>query len=303
MMVVGVGLLVAVVAWSDADLTRQLAGAAQQPELIYLPPTRVLRVASLGFEHALSDILWFRTISYFGRHYRSDHVYPWLARMCQAVTNLDPSAEHVYRFGGLILPWEAGHIDEGIALLEKGVRNLPNSWNLRFTLGFSYYFFKDDLQSASSTLRAAALLPGAPEYVGRLAALMYAAHEGPQRAIDFLAEMDRSAISDDMHGIIRQRIRELQLSRDIDELESAVQQYVARVGRQPTKLTELVDAGILSSIPREPFGGDYVLTEGTGRIQSSLGHKPWRLTSSKAREELLQRQPPKNNDASDSRAD
>lgn len=301
--VAGIALLVLAVGWTDATLSRQLARAAPAPELIYLPPTPVLRAASLGFEHALADVLWFRTISYFGRHYRSDRVYPWLAGMCQAVTDLDPSAEHVYRFGGLILPWEAEHIDEGIALLEKGVRNLPDSWDLRYILGFSYYFFKNDLEAASRTLRAAAMLRGAPEFLSQLAALVYAAHEGPQRAIDFLAEIDRSSVNGEMRGIIRQRIRELQLSTDIDQLESAVQEYAARFHRLPVKLEELVVAGVLASIPREPFGGDYVLVEGSGDVQSSLGRKPWRLGSSKTRQTLLQRRHFEDNDEPDSRAD
>ena len=62
---------------------------------------------ALGWRNALADVLWFRTISYFGAHYRSDHTYPWLASMCDLVTDLDPRAEHVYRFAGVILPWEA----------------------------------------------------------------------------------------------------------------------------------------------------------------------------------------------------
>src|SRR5574341_54019 len=121
---------------SDDRLSRHLTELTPHDEFIYLPPTRFLRAVALGYEHALADVLWFRTINYFGRHYRSDGVYPWLASMCDAVTDLDPQAEHVYRFGGVILPWEARRIEDGLALLEKGTRNLPHSWRLRYMVGF-----------------------------------------------------------------------------------------------------------------------------------------------------------------------
>jgi len=144
--------------WLSTALDRDLSARTDVAELVYLPPTRFLRAVSLGYEEALANVLWFRTISYFGGHYQSDRIYPWLAAMCNAVTDLDPRAEHVYRFGGVILPWEADRIDDGIALLEKGVHNMPDSWQLQYMLGFSYYFFSDDLSAASRALRTASLL-------------------------------------------------------------------------------------------------------------------------------------------------
>jgi len=288
--VVGASLLVMAVLWSDGMLQLQLAAVGEPVELIYLPPTPFLRAVSLGYEHALADVLWFRTISYFGRHYRNDRLYPWLASMCDAVTDLDPSAEHVYRFGGLILPWEAAFVDDGIALLKKGTRNLPQSWELRYMLGFSYYFFRDDIEAASRTLRDASLLRGAPEFVSRLAALVYAAHEGPNRAIGFLAELERSGMSEEMRGVIHQRMRELALARDIDQLEAAVKGFERRFARFPADVHELVSMGLLTSVPPEPFGGQYVIDARTGQVRSSLGKKPWRLGSSRTREELLKRQ-------------
>lgn len=297
-----VGVLGLTAVSTDAALQGKLEAAGETAELIYLPPTRFLRAMSLGYEHALADVLWFRTISYFGHHYRSDRLYPWLARMCDTVTDLDPSAVHVYRFGGLLLPWEADLIDDGIALLEKGSRNLPDSWELKYMLGFTYYFFKADLAAATQSLRTASLIPGAPEYVAHLAALVSAAHEGPSRAIDFLAELDATETSEEMHGIIRQRIQELSMTRDIDALEAAVKAFGAQFQRAPADLQELVSVGLLASIPREPFGDRYVL-DASGAVRSSGGHKPRRLSSSLTREALLKRQHPEDDHGTHAGAD
>ena len=148
-----VGLLGLVVAGSSARL-QQAAPASGPAEVVYLPDARLLRPLVLGYDNVLADLLWFRTISYFGGHFETDRSYPWLARMCDLVTDLDPRAEHVYRFAGLILPWEANEVDEGIRLLEKGVRNLPDAWELHYYLGMTRYFFKDDPDARRATTSA-----------------------------------------------------------------------------------------------------------------------------------------------------
>jgi hypothetical protein len=282
-----VALLAGATVWSSAALDRELISGAEFAELIYLPPTGFLRAVSLGYEQALADVLWFRTISYFGRHYQGDRVYPWLASMCDGVTDLDPHAEHVYQFGGIILPWEADRIDDGIALLEKGTRNMPDSWQLHYMLGFSYYFFRDDLDGASRLLHRASFLPGAPEFVSRLAASVDAAHRGPSRAVDFLLELEQRDVHGEMRAVIRERIGELSLSADIDSLEAAAQSFRARTGRRPVELDELVTSGIIARIPEEPFGGRYVLDRVSGRVVSSSGHRPWHLGRSQLRNAFL----------------
>ena len=135
---------------------------------------------SLGWHNVLADVLWFRTISYFGEHYRSDRTYPWLAQMCDLVTDLDPRAEHVYRFAGVILPWEADQVEAGIRLLEKGVRQFPDSWLLHYYLGFNYYFFKNDFDARSRTCAAALALPGAHPNVGAAGRHARAQQYGPE---------------------------------------------------------------------------------------------------------------------------
>jgi len=282
-----IAFLLAVVAWSTSLVEHRLGSGEETAELIYLPPTSFLKAISLGYEQPLANVLWFRTISYFGRHYQSDRIYPWLASMCNVVTDLDPRAEHVYRFCGVILPWEADHVEDGITLLEKGVRQMPDSWQLQYMLGFSYYFFRNDLAAASDTLRKATLATGAPAFVSSLASIVDAAHRGPRSAIDFLTELERRDGNDEMRAVIRQRIRELSLAADIESLEGAVATFQRRVGRPPIDLRELLASGTVSIIPEEPFGGRYEFDPVAGRVVSTSNHKPPRLGSSQLREAFL----------------
>src|SRR5215510_12440046 len=66
------------------------AGVPTAKEFVYVPDAHLLRPMALGYNNVLADLLWFRTISYFGEHYRGNRQYPWLARMCDLVTDLDP---------------------------------------------------------------------------------------------------------------------------------------------------------------------------------------------------------------------
>src|SRR5438067_1777722 len=164
-------------------------------EFVYVPDANLLRPMALGYNNVLADLLWFRAISYFGEHYQGNREYPWLARMCDLVTDLDPRAEHVYRFAGLILPWAAHRTDDGIRMLSKGVTNLPRSWVLRYHLGMTYYFFKHDAAHAAEYLGQAARLPGASPLVARLAVLLRARQQGAATTLEFLHQMREESTS------------------------------------------------------------------------------------------------------------
>ena len=274
-------------------LAHERAHLGEAEELIYAPPARFLDLVSLGYRHALASVLWFRTIDYFGRHYRSDRVYPWLAEMCERVTDLDPRAEHVYRFGGLILPWEANQIDAGIALLEKGARNLPDSWQMHYLLGFSYYFFRDDLEHASQSLRAALATPDAPPFLAGLLTVIEAAHRGPDEALQFLQAAYASAQLPEMREMLRQQMDELRFARDLGQLQRLVDTYRQQTGRLPADWGELVALGWLRGRPIDPFGDPYVIDPVSGRVGSQSGRQPKKLGSSQMREAILRGSPPR----------
>lgn len=260
---------------------------AARGEIVYLPEARHLRPFGLGYDNVLADILWFRTISYFGKHYRSDRAYPWLEAMCRVVTDLDPRAEYVYRFCGMILPWEAGDAAAGMAILRKGARNLPQSWLLRYWLGFYEYFFRDDLDAATEHLRRAAEIPGAPPQVAALLAVLLKERYGPRSAVRFLEEMASGTTDPRLRDILDRQKRRAILAEHLDELQKAVAEYRRRFGRFPSKVEDVVSAGILSAVPREPFGGQYAIDPVSGAVTTTSGMKPLRVHESKTRKEIL----------------
>jgi tetratricopeptide (TPR) repeat protein len=277
------------VAVGELNRHRQAAGEARSP--VYLPQAKYLRPMSLGYENVLADILWFRAISYFGKHYRQDRTYPWLAHMCDLVTDLDPKARHVYQFAGVILPWEANQAEAGIRMLEKGVRVFPESWILRYHLGFNYYFFENDYDKAIENLKIAAQLPGVHPTVAELVAVLAQHRYGPETTLKFLSELEGGIYSDEVRDVVRQQMKEARLAVRLEHIGDAVERYRKRTGRIPASAETLVEAGLLTEVPEDPFGGSWKIDPETGKVRSSTGQEPSRLHQSRAREQVLRGEP------------
>ncbi|HZP41418.1 MAG TPA: hypothetical protein VFD84_07885 [Candidatus Binatia bacterium] len=276
----GVGVLGLALATTAVRLDREPAPRDGVRDLVYLPDAHLLRPLVLGHTNVLADLVWFRTISYFGEHYQRDHAYPWLARMCEVVTDLDPRAEHVYRFGGLMLPWEAGEVDAGIRLLEKGIRVFPDSWELRYDLGIVRYLFQRDHARAADDLRRAAALPGAPPMVAGVAAALETKRDDPATAIEILTRMRDEATSPETRAVFERSIADARVAWDLARLDALVATFRARTGRLPASLDQLVAAGLLRAVPPDPYGGAYEVDAATGRVRSSTGRTPRALAES-----------------------
>jgi len=283
----GLATLATLVALTGARLDRAEAARHAGEEPVYLPKAEYLRPMSLGWNNVLADLLWFRTINYFGAHYQSDRTYRWLAHMCELVTDLDPRAEHVYRFGGLILPWEANQADAGIHLLEKGAVQFPDSWLFAYHLGFHYYFFKNDNAKALEHLRRAMALPGAHPAVARLVAGLAAEQYGPETTMEFLSGLQDDVDSADMRAVVAEHLQEAQLASHLQQIGIAAAAYREQTGTYPPTPEVLVEAGLLIAVPADPFGGQYQIDPQSGAVSSTSGRTPPRLYQSEVRQRVL----------------
>jgi tetratricopeptide (TPR) repeat protein len=154
-------------------------------EMLYYPSAAFLKRASLGHTSTAADLAWLRAVQYYGEHKRSDRRFELMGHISEIITDLEPQFVNAYVFGGLVTAQDAGRVERGIALMEKGVQNNPNSWRLAFETGFLYYVCASDYASAAGHFRRAVNLPGAPEKAMRFAAFA-AQKAGDPRASLFL---------------------------------------------------------------------------------------------------------------------
>lgn len=241
-------------------------------DLKYLPSGKFLKGAALSYDELLADILWIKAIGYFGGHAVTDQNYDWLYHILDTTTTLDPLFENPYEFGGIVLATEARDVDQSIAILKKGMENVPKChkryWYLPFFLAFDYMFYKGDYLNAARYLEMAAQFPQSPKYLPLLVARLYANANDPEIAIAFLDQMIKSTDNKELKEKLAARIKEVMVDRDIRSLEAARDQFMITWRRFPEDLNELVMAGLIPAIPKDPFGGRYYISSTDYSIQS-----------------------------------
>lgn len=166
------GLILTGAGWLGNQFAASRPALRDAAEMTFFPSGRFLREASLGHRHLAADLGWLAAIQYYGKHRRSDRHYPLAPHLFAVITEVDPHFESAYFFASLILT-EAGFRRRAGALLERGCECNPDSWRLRFELGFFHYVITQSYDLAADAFEAAAALPGAPEYVRRFGAAAY----------------------------------------------------------------------------------------------------------------------------------
>src|SRR3989441_11428650 len=170
-------------------LDEQRAPITQFQRFMYLPQGEHLKIAALGYQHVVADLLWIQVIQAMGERKVTEEAGHWIYRALDVITTLDPKFVRVYEVGGVALVTLVVLVEESNRILEKGIQYNPDYWALPFLLGFNYYFeLRDDAKAADYIARASRL-EGAPKFLAPLAVRLYASAREPQVAIDFLVQM------------------------------------------------------------------------------------------------------------------
>lgn len=271
-------------------LSQRMDKAAMvREELRHLPRGEVLKPMMLGYGHLAADVLWLNILQVLGEREVHASDYEWLSHALDVVTTLDPHYVYAYDVGGVVLAELAGRVDWSNALLEKGLAANPDAWRLPFQLGFNAFFHQQDYVQAADYMARAARLPGRPAYVPELAARLYVEGKQPVLALHFLDVMIAQTQDVSVLAVLERRKAEVIIERDLEVLDRAVQGFVQRMGHLPASVQELVRAGLLVSIPVEPFGGTYVIDPAHQSATSST--RPQRMHLHRAPDGAIARLP------------
>ncbi len=162
--------LVLVAARSVEELTSE----KRMLEVLYLPSGEFLDQASLGYRNLAADLLWVKTVQYYGGFRMGNNDLALFSHLVDVITDLDPQFTFAYLFGGLVIAEDLGYFEEGVAFIEKGIKNNPTDWWLVFELGFLNYIYARDYEAAAHYFQLASRLPGADEIAKRFAAFVAA---------------------------------------------------------------------------------------------------------------------------------
>jgi tetratricopeptide (TPR) repeat protein len=240
-------------------------------ELLYLPNGKYLRVMSLGHRTLMADAVYLWAIQFYsnyereGRYRYVEHVFS------NVITELDPHYIDAYWLGALILIIEAGDLDAGLDLLEKGMDANPKAWILPYLAAWECYR-TERFDRAAAYFERAMEIPEAPAVLRRLRAGMFSKKGDLRVATRLWQEILEDEDADEAsRAIARRQMRDLKISFDVRRLDAAVQRFRKDNGRFPTGLAELERRTYIDDLPTDPEGRAYRYDAETGRIWSPAG--------------------------------
>ena len=264
-----VSLAGSVVLLRQIDRMRQ---GATLEEVLYVPSPKILKAMSLGYTGLMADIYWTRVIQYFGEKHRARaQQYQLLAPLLDITTSLDPQLIVAYQFGSTFLaqkpPEGAGEPAKAVELIERGIRENPDTWQLYYELGFLQYMELQDPVAAAHSFERGAKIPHAHPFLKVLAAAM-AQHAGERDTARMLWTTTYETTDDAMiKQNAFQHLRALRVDDEVTQLEQLVAAFQTRFGRTPQNMAELVQAGLLRRVPLDPAGHPYRLANGRVEVE------------------------------------
>ena len=269
------------VAFAQKRIDAALGAFSEQAGPLFSESPERLKLLVPGFELLLADIYWLRTVQYYGsqRAFNPEPHYKNLRPLIELTTTLDPRLELAYRYGAVFLsegyPIGADQPEQGIEVLEKGVRELPDSWRLRWDLGAHWFFFMKDAKRAATVLREATGVPGAPYWLESLAARFL---EGDDRAS--AREIWRRHYETGEGGMKENALYNLQLLDTLDlkdAYNAAIERFRQASGRAPESIGELARKGYVKDpAPRDATGSAFVYDAAAGRVKIARSSRMWR---------------------------
>jgi len=228
----------------------------------------------------MADLYWLRTVQYFGGQIGQHRRFELLEPLVSITVALDPRFEIAYHYGATFLaeppPIGAGDADAAIRMLEAGIRHNPRSWRLRQNAAFFKYFFQGDADTAARDLLEAAKLPGAPNWYEHVAGDLLALAGSRTTARAVWQRIEAQAEEGPLKRNAVAHLSYLDAEDVVDQLQALVTAYQGRIGRPPAALQDLVSAGLLPVLPRDPTGVPFAYDLATGKVAIAKASILWR---------------------------
>jgi hypothetical protein len=240
-------------------------GSLRPYDVGVVPSAATLRWLSLGHPTLAANLLWLRTVQYIGDPRGDDRGWDKLYPLVDTLTDLDPGHGYAYQVAGSLLStYEL--IPESNAILEKGMRALPDRYILPFLRAYNAFWYEDDWAGAGRYAEIAARAKGAPPHVRHYALAFYVKGQRADAAVAFLEQVLTETRDPETRAAVESQLQQALLERDAARLDDAIRTWRSRAVVGPLHLGQLVEEGLIPEVPADPFGGElYVDEEGLVR--------------------------------------
>jgi tetratricopeptide (TPR) repeat protein len=246
----------------------------EERDEMQLRSPRLVKALSLEYAPLMGAIYWTRAVQYYGeKHHVGDMKLELLWPLLDVATTLDPKLIVAYRFGSTFLsdapPRGAGRPDLGVELLERGLKSNPDEWHLYQDLGNVYYFDAKNYPKAAAAFEEGSKNPNALIWMKVMAAKIAAEGETPETSYTLWMQVLQTATDPAIKKNAESHLRLLKTDLDCRELDRLADEYEKKLGKRPTKMSDLVQAGFLRGVPADAEGYPYVFGE-DGKAELNL---------------------------------
>jgi len=262
-------------------LAKYMGNLPLSERLGYLPTQEMLKISSIEHKFLISKLIFFKSMFYFGGRinpisksvsYQID--YDTLHKFLNTSVYLDPYNMDTYYFAQAVLTWDAGMIKEVNEMLKIGKKHRYWDHYFPYFLGFNYSYFLKDYKSASAYFIDAAKITKDPLFANLAARYMYEANQ-TEAAIVFLKKMHEEIFNQSIKLNLEKRIKVLEA---VLLIENKIVEFRNKFKRNPKKINEIVEAGLLNKIPDDPYDGKFYIDEKgivrtTSKFSSATGKK------------------------------
>ncbi len=135
-----------------------------QSSTAYLFPEQIVPYLSFGFTNLVADYYWINAIQ--DMNLRSTNIGLYISYFYN-ISTLDQKFAEPYSFAIYIIPSKKIPIllDYILPLAERGMKNLPDNWQIPYYLGFQYQIVKKSYTEGLHYISIAAVKPNVPQEV------------------------------------------------------------------------------------------------------------------------------------------
>ena len=241
--------------------------------IIYLPSGKYLKMTTFGFSSLAADLVYIWAIQYYGDTSIPDR-FAYFTHIFDVISELDPRYVDPYEIGALIAITDQKDIPLALKILDLGLAKNPDLWIFPFEAGHYAQMYAKDYELAKAYYKKTIEIPGAPDVAKRLYAAASFKTSDLKTAWETWLEVYKTATDDQIKKIASNHLYEVKAAVDASALKNALEKYRDRYGRLPIDLGQLIRAGLLSSLPQDLDGRDYLYDPSTGEIKTQV--IPWK---------------------------
>jgi hypothetical protein len=256
------------------SIDKERAALSEERDDVLLRSGKLMKLMSLEYAPLMADIYWTRVVQFYGnKHVRGNANMELLWPLLDITTTLDPNLLVAYRFGGMFLsqraPSGAGRPDLAVQLIQRGIQANPDYWRFYEDLGFIYYFDLKDYSKASDAFLEGSKKPQAQVWMKVMAAKIAAEGESFTTSVFLWKDIYDTTTDPMVKKNAELHLQLLKATEDCRQLDALADEYETRYGHRPTRMSEMVLAGLLLAVPSDPRGYAYIFGE-NGKVELNL---------------------------------